>query len=416
MPPGIKSFIAAFPGPLAKATAVALLWLATCGLVNAAEPAVTPNRSLPKLDPPPGHLEFSASPSSEDFYRAHVFDDPLVPVNGEPSSAENAALSAALLEYSHRTSTDDFSSLTGFLKTHPRSSCRASLLLNLGLEYYRAAYYSRALEAWAQAWTLSQGATDLRGKALADRAAGELAYLYGRLGRMAELTPLLKSVENRAFSGPATERISSARAGLYQMQERPEISFRCGPLALQRIKLSVDPDHAGPATRAMYQSASTPQGFSLNQVARLSQEMGLNYQMAFRDKNASFVTPSVIHWKVGHFAAIIRQEGDRYLVQDPTFRNDVWASATTLENEASGYFLIPPDSLPEGWRDVDVVEGVAISGKGNVPGPDPNNGPGPGPPPRAPNPPDPPDPPAPPNHPNPPTPTSAPHTPNPPTT
>src|SRR5260221_11211060 len=124
MPPGIKSFIAAFPGPLAKATAVALLWLSTCGLVNAAEPAVTPNRSLPKLDPPPGHLEFSASPSSEDFYRAQVFDKPLVPVNGEPSSAENPPLWAALRKNSHPTGTDDFSSRTALLRPHPRSSVR----------------------------------------------------------------------------------------------------------------------------------------------------------------------------------------------------------------------------------------------------------------------------------------------------
>src|SRR5712692_1605426 len=143
MPPAIKASIAAFTQPLAPGILVALILLSTCGLVNAAEPAVIPNRSLPKFDPPPGHLEFSASPSSEEFYRAHVFDEPLVPVNGEPSGVDNAALSAALLEYSRRTSTDDFSSLTGFLKTHARTPWRASLLLNLGLEYYRTAYYSR---------------------------------------------------------------------------------------------------------------------------------------------------------------------------------------------------------------------------------------------------------------------------------
>ena len=48
------------------------------------------------------------------------------------------------------------------------------------------------------------------------------------------------------FVGPATEKIAGAREGLWNMKNRPEISFRCGPLALHRIKLMLDPEH--PAT------------------------------------------------------------------------------------------------------------------------------------------------------------------------
>jgi hypothetical protein len=212
---------------------------------------------------------------------------------------------AALLNYSKRTSPDDFSSLTGFLDQHPNSPWRAALLTDLGLDYYNSAHYSLALEAWTQAWSPAKDATEPKAKALADRAGGELAYMYGRLGRMTELEPLLTSVQNRVFVGSATERIASARAGLWEMKERPEISFRCGPLALHRIKLFLDPEHAGPTTRAVYNSASTQKGFSLAQTAALSQEVGLNYQMAFRSRNAAFVVPSVIHWQVGHYAAII---------------------------------------------------------------------------------------------------------------
>jgi hypothetical protein len=43
-----------------------------------------------------------------------------------------------------------------------------------------------------------------------------------------------------------------------------------------------------------------------------------------------------------HYAAMVRQEADRYLLQDPTFRNDVWVTREALEFETSGYFLIPP--------------------------------------------------------------------------
>jgi len=81
----------------------------------------------------------------------------------------------------------------------------------------------------------------VKGKAIADRAVGELAYMYARLGRMTELEVLLKSVEGRVFVGSATERIAGAREGLWNMKNRPEISFRCGPLALHRIKTATDP-------------------------------------------------------------------------------------------------------------------------------------------------------------------------------
>src|SRR5262249_55154866 len=148
---------------------------------------------------------------------------------------------------------------------YPKSPWRAALLTDLGLEYYNTAHYSLALEAWNRAWLLAKDATDQKGKAIGDRACGELACMYARLGRMTDLEPLLKSVEGRVFVGPATEKMAGARGGLATMKDRPEISFRCGPLALHQIKLSTDPANAG--TEIIYASASTKKGFSLPQVA-----------------------------------------------------------------------------------------------------------------------------------------------------
>ena len=80
------------------------------------------------------------------------------------------------------------------------------------------------------------------------------------------------------------------------MKDRPGIAFRCGPLALLSIALSENPTNA--AVAAIHSSASTQKGFSLSQVAVLSKQIGLNYQMAFRQKGAPFVVPSVVHWRV----------------------------------------------------------------------------------------------------------------------
>ena len=163
-----------------------------------------------------------------------------MPIGAEPSPDENAALAAALLGYSKRAGPDDFSALIAFLNTYSRSPWSAALLLNLGLEYLNTAAISKPAGMWRLSWDLAKTATDLMGKAVADRAVGELAYLYASLGRMAELDSLLTSLDGRAFSGPATERIAGAREGLRSMRIRPDIAFRCGPLALHRIKLLLE--------------------------------------------------------------------------------------------------------------------------------------------------------------------------------
>jgi len=171
------------------------------------------------------------------------------------------------------------------------------------------------------------------------------------------------------FAGEA-QKINGAREALWTMKNRPEVAFRCGPLALHRIKLATDPEHA--ATEIIHQAASTQKGLSLPEVAELSKKVGLNYQMAFREKGGDFVVPSVVHWKVGHYAAMVRQQGDRYLLEDPTFGNTVWPTKEALEEETSGYFLIPPGKLPQGWRGVDADEGGRIWGKGQTSNNDPD--------------------------------------------
>ncbi|MCW5554807.1 MAG: hypothetical protein KIS67_21920 [Verrucomicrobiae bacterium] len=357
------------------------LLLAAMGQAGSGEP-VKVNRTVPKVSPPTSGLKFSAQPTAQEIFRARVFEEPLVPIGGEPGAEENAALAAALLGYAERGGSDDFSSLTGFLEKHPQSPWRAALLTGLGAEYYNTAHYSLALEAWRKALTQHHGATNVEGIIVLARATESLASLLARLGRMTELETLLKP-----FGDHGSERINQARDALWMMRHQPEVSFRCGPLALHSILrsdaklLSLCGTNA---LKGLLGSASTTNGFSLSQVAELSTKIGLNYQMAFRGtagtgstpslnntnngtrRNASlpFVVPSVVHWKVGHFAAMVRQEGDRYLLEDPTFGNTVWATKQALEAETSGYFLIPPGELPRAWRVVDAAEGGTIWGKG----------------------------------------------------
>jgi RHS repeat-associated protein len=305
----------------------------------------------------------SENPTEKELRQARFFSEPLVPVGGV-SPDQNRRLAAALKHHASRAASDDFSALEQFLATHADSPWAGALWVNLGTEYYNTGWYSKALGAWETAWPLLKNAADPNAKALGDHAAGELAYMYGRLGRMAELAALLDSVEGRVFIGSATEKISGAKQGLWTMRNRPEIAFKCGPYALEQILLHNKSTNAG--SRLLHEAASTTNGLSLSEVAALSRQVGMNYQMAFRRPGASLVLPAVVNWRLGHYAALVREENGLYLVQDPTFGNDTWMSRRALEAEASGYFLVPPGKLPPGWRTVSDTEGARVFGKGQT--------------------------------------------------
>jgi RHS repeat-associated protein len=306
----------------------------------------------------------SEVPTEADISQKRIFGEPLIAMATRPSARENAALTDALTEYAHRLRPDDFSSLVSFLATFPNCAWSPSLRIHLGTEFYNAGYYSEALETWEAAWQQCKSITNGPGRAQADLAVGELARMYSKLGRVGELQSLLDSVANRSLHGPATSLIHDAQQALWMMQARPEVCFRCGPLALDEIVTLEDPKHAG--SLAVFQSQSTTNGFSLAQVAALSAQLGLNYQMAFRSEGAPLIVPSVIHWKVGHYAALLEKEGNRFLVKDHTFQSSLLMTTNALDEEASGYFLVPTGALPPGWRAVSQDEGAKVFGKGNV--------------------------------------------------
>jgi RHS repeat-associated protein len=345
------------------ATALSLLlpWLAT---LPASAQTATVNRTVPAHSPPSAGFVLSENPPEQEIRHVRLFAEPLVPTGAVPSAEENRQIADALRQHVQRPVADDFSALEEYVAAHPDSPWTPSLLFNLGTEYYRTGRYSKALESWQDAWPRMQPEIEPAAKALADRAAGELALMYGRIGRMGELSALLDSVKGRVIKGSAEQRISGARQGLWMMQHRPEVAFRCGPLALDRINAYQDPQKAG--SELVRNSKSTTNGFSLSQVAELSRQLGMNYQMAYRAHGAAFLTPAVVNWKLGHYAALIREANGRYLLQDPTFQNDAWLTPSALEAETTGYYLVPAGDLPAGWRAVSADEGSRVWGKGQV--------------------------------------------------
>lgn len=324
-------------------------------------PQVVVNRTVPKVQPPSDFATFSETPSDEEIFRARVFAEPLV-ADGTTTPAENKALAAALTAFLKRQSNDEVAALVGFLDQFPSSPWRVSLLTDLGIVYRKTGHFSKALAAWEEAWNVGKNSTTQNAKLMADRAVAELAELNARVGRFERLLPLFDEIKGRQFYGPAAEKIDGAKRGVFMMQNRPEKCFRCGPLALSRIRAAQN--LSDPYNSKIADARSTTNGTSLLQVRNLAQDSGMNFQMARRAPGAKVILPAIVHWKVGHYAALVRSENDRFLVQDPTFTDDIWVSQEALDEEASGYFLIPSDSLPDGWRNVEEAEGSKVWGKG----------------------------------------------------
>jgi RHS repeat-associated protein len=315
---------------------------------------------------------FSGEPTESEIFQAHVFSQPLVPI-GAPSKRDNKALAEALTSFLQRTNAENPSVILQFLDQHPRSAWKPSLLLNLGILWRQTGYFSKALAAWEETWSLSKNAEDPKGKALADSAIGELVQINAWVGRYENLGPLLEEIKDRPLIGGASELVSHARMGLWIMDNDPERGFMCGPYALKQIA-QFNPDKP---TFKLLPPKTPRNGFSLLELREAAANSGIKYQMAKRKPGSPIILNSVIHWKLNHYSALLKEKNGVYLIQDSTFSDfygrELWISKEALEEESDGYFLVPEGSLPAGWQSVTFEEGQKVWGRGSTHGPDAND-------------------------------------------
>jgi len=289
--------------------------------------------------------------------------EPLV-ATAHTSAAEDLALAQALTAYERRKGPDDLDSLAAFLSQHPHSGWAPAVLTNLGLAYLHEGYFSRAIEAWQKAWVLGRNATEPHARALVDRAVGELARLYASLGQNEKLAALFAEIGNRPITGSATEAVQVAREELAQAENDPRHLFNCGPLALSSLMRARGSAFEQVSFLQWYRAG--PNGTSLAEVAQLAERAKFPYRLVFRKPGQPVPQWAIVHWKVGHFAAIVGKANGRYHVADPVFASsELWVTEAALDSEASGYFLVPA-SMPmsAGWRAVDATEAQRVWGKG----------------------------------------------------
>jgi len=352
--------------------------------VSASHSSASPFAQKPALPKAPAQVEMPAPPPMR---IVPGMEEALV-ATGEVTERESQDLDAALKEFhdaplkaEQRGDYADYvKPLLAFIEAHPKSNWNAALQLNLGLGYYHAGYFSRAFTSFEKAWQLGRNATEPHAHLMVQRAVGELAKMHARVGHAKELEALLKDVGSRPIGGPATELIQGAREGLWQFHHNPGEAYLCGPNALKNvlIMLKAKPEQL----KVTDDARSGKHGFSLTQLAALAGKTGLKYTLIHREPGQPIPVPSIINWKIHHYAAILAEQNGRYQIADPTFGEAgvLAATARTIDEESSGYFLVPakamsvkaglaPEALAKGeWRKVSAhsSEAQAVYGMGRA--------------------------------------------------
>ena len=114
--------------------------------------------------------------------------------------------------------------------------------------------------------------------------------MNARIGRFDRLEKLTGELDERDMHGPGGAMVASAKQGMSLMLNRPDRSFRCGPMALASILASQNPK--APLSKKIFNTNSSHKGVSLDQINTLSNEVGMKYQMAKREIKWRSVNPA----------------------------------------------------------------------------------------------------------------------------
>ena len=348
-------------------------------------------------------IRLGLNPSNKDITNARVFVEPIIPIGSlHTNPNENKDLGKALSVYFND---ENPKPLENFISQYPHSKWNASIKYNLAVKYFNERYLSKALTYFNQAYLASRNDKSQAGIHLANAAIANLMELEARLGMLTILETQVKEIKGRSFAGVLETKITNAKDGLWTMQHHPEIAFKCGPYAVNNLYNLTQSKNTNHQINAIVKAMpSTIKGTNLLQLNQLAKKLGLNYQMAKREPNGQFITPCVMHWKVNHFAAIVKYKNGWYQIKDPTFGDNynAWVKSDVLKAETDGYFLIPNNStqaksvaqalqntvttnsstspsqngtitlsLPQGWQAVSNTQASSVWGKGVSQGRDP---------------------------------------------
>jgi hypothetical protein len=321
----------------------------------------------------------AANEKVKDAKQSHSFAQPIRPA-GQSAAGDTQALQAILdagkeklksvqgnakqKQQAHQEAVEtEIARLEQFVDERPASVWSPSLRVNLGRHYRQKGRYSEALRHWEEAWQATKHLKDGEGKMIADEALAHWTRILASLGRFETLAEVLNETKGRVLDrGPLSQMFSRTQEGYAGMIKRSGQAYKCGVYALHNV-MTVLKGRAYDAP-GLTREPSTKMGFTIEALSQLSERYRLGLVAVKRERGDELVVPSVVHWRQNHYAAIVGQKDGLYQVVDPTFEHTLYMSAETINAEASGWFLVPAQQRPAGWRQPPAQEQREVFGRG----------------------------------------------------
>ena len=250
-----------------------------------------------------------------------------------------------------------------FLRDHPDSPWAASLHHDYACHCQRIGRTSKALEHWEAGWKKVKTDTSEIGRRLGGAILANWMEQLSSLGRLDKLKELIVAGDHWPFGASQDrEKFQGAKNAYYVMGNHPEMSYRCGTLALKAVGQRLEP-----TSRALEDLVDVPSptnGFTVGALSAMADRHGLNLRAVRRTSSQELIVPSIVHWRQNHYAAIVDQTNSLFLVDDPTFGRPKWMAAEIINEEASGVFMIPASTMRSGWRLLASEEMAGVHGMG----------------------------------------------------
>src|SRR5690606_25017748 len=146
-------------------------------------------------------------------------------------------------------------------------------------------------------------------KQLAGRAVAGWTRLLASLGRTEKLAELYAEAKRLGLDrGVQAPILQYGQEGLLTMKARPDLSYRCGSFALAHTMCLLQP--ANTNWQQVQAAASPENGFRLYDLAEMARTNGFEMLPVLRSSGTDIVVPSVVHWKLDHYAAIVEKKAD----------------------------------------------------------------------------------------------------------
>ena len=283
------------------------------------------------------------------------------------TAAEDEDLTKALSSFKSATIAgrrDDFSALTGYLERHPTSGWSTSLQINVGDMQMDRGFFTRALASWEAAWRLGSTSNDRDTKLLVDHALAMAAKTRATFGQYDRAATMLSAARDRKIEGSATEQLQIVSDTLGQIKTNPKHVSVCGPQALQLLLRMRNPKEE---VFDLHGYEAGLDGTTLAELSKLATRHNMAHRLVKWLPGQPIPTSGVVHWKAGHFAALLGHDGNDLIIADSAYPQGLRMSPAAFAEEASGYMLVPEDGKARSsLASVPVDVAASVRGKGPV--------------------------------------------------